>query len=233
MREHDKNLIFKFLKTSGIGKVKSSLDCIDGTLFLVKKRSEHWIVWINNATFDKISKILLNSSLKLGEYALASVIPGGNLARMAIRSSYPEAPNKNLYFSANFYEVSVEIQKIEINSDGTLGKIVDISKDSLNKITNGIDSILKMTIPSLSIKKDKTSSSQSPKEKQSLTAIRIKISDILYHLLTSSDKKIEGNLKERLNSMIYQFVTFNKEEAENFLREVKKSKFSFREKEEE
>ena len=90
MKEYDKNLIFKFLKTSGIGKVKSSLDCIDGTLFLVKKRSGHWIVWINNATFDNISKILLNSSLKLGEYALASVIPGGHLARMAIRSSYPE-----------------------------------------------------------------------------------------------------------------------------------------------
>lgn len=229
MKEEDKNIIYKFLKSSGIGKVKTSLDCIDGTLFLVKRRSGHWIIWINNVTFDRISKVLLNSSLKLGEYALASVIPGGHIARMAIRSSFPKAPSKNLYFSANFYEVSFDIQKVEINSDGTLGKIVDISKESLNKITDGIDSILKMTIPSLSLKKDKIPSNQPPKEKQSLTAFKIKISDILYYILTENEKNIEGNLKEWLNSMTNQFITFNKEDAENFLKEVKKSKFSFRE----
>lgn len=224
MKEKNKRAIHRFLKANGMGKVTCQVDCIDGTLFLIKKSKQNWIVWIHRNTFDKINRILLDSSLRWGEQALSSLIPGGTVSWSILRRSLPSPPNQNMYYSSSFY--SLKLQMIEIQKDGTIGKIAE----GIGKITSGLDDAVKKSFSLIGRSQEDVSSTQSNAKPNSneikpITALKLQIQDIVYRIMIENTENIERTVKTWLNNMVYNFITFDTNQADIFLKEVKKSKF--------
>jgi hypothetical protein len=221
MKDKHKQVISVFLNKTLKGRVLSSIDCIDGTLFLVKRRHFHWLVWIHKETFTTVVESLMRSTVKFSELLAWSAIPGDNLIRPVIKRSLPSAPSHNLYLSSELYLVRYSL--LEINRDGSLGKILTQSLDGITKISTGVSSFVKKTfIGDESAQPEKPS--YNSKIAKEYAAVRIQLQDRLFYAL-NKQKLLDKTIKGIVTQTSYSFVTFNKQEAINFLSEVKKAKF--------